>query len=84
MSAILFEKSKYPIDTNGRYGCLVKIDGEYFQGILNGTQFTYMKPNAFSNTVIDLAGATETPGLEAETEEIAAHNQKMQSWRDSD
>lgn len=84
MSEITFEKTALPIDTQGRYGCTVHdvANERFLYGILDGTQFTCV--NGFEVIKMDLSGATEVPGLEAEAEEIYQHNRKMEAWRDQD
>ena len=84
MAQLQYEKSEYPISSDNLHQAIVKDGDTLMVGSLDGNMFQPDWHGFDRPAKIDLSNATEVPGLFARWEELDAHDQKMQKWRDQE
>lgn len=80
---IKFEKSQYPIDTEGRHQGWAKLEsGLFLEGTITGNAFRHL-PTFGEAVEIDLADA-EASNVREEWDALNALDQKFQNWTDEE
>ena len=79
---VKFEKSQYPVDTEGRYQGWAIVDGEFIEGIITGNIFRHL-PTFGEAVEIDITDAEES-NVRDQWDALNSHDQKMQDWFDQE